>query len=212
MNEPRPFASLSPSLLARKGAARPAMRPQLQPLVFEGSQHFADPHLNEHYLDEHRLNDLGWNDMGEGHDEPAPTVASPSLGLTPLSAADVVSQNDCDLEAESEELAPAPTVVALAPEPVAPIAQEPALSPVQAQLAALAQSINATARLIRTPATANGRKAAFTLRLDADRHLRLRLASTLQRRSAQQLLTEALDRVLDEIPGLNGLARQMTQN
>ena len=28
MNDPRPFASLSSGLLARKGAARPAMRPQ----------------------------------------------------------------------------------------------------------------------------------------------------------------------------------------
>lgn len=32
MSEPKPFASLSPSLLARKGSARPAMRPQIQPL------------------------------------------------------------------------------------------------------------------------------------------------------------------------------------
>ena len=35
MSEPRPFASLSPSLLARKGSARPAMRPQLRPLAFD---------------------------------------------------------------------------------------------------------------------------------------------------------------------------------
>ena len=209
MNEPRPFASLSPSLLARKGAARPAMRPQLQPLVFEGSQHFGDP----------RLNDLGWNDMGEDHEEPAPPAAHQSLGLTPLSAADVDFENTCDLEAEAEEDAPAPVVLALAAEAassvgdvVPPAAGEaPVLSPVQVQLATLAQSINATARHTRAPVAAHGRKAAFTLRLDADRHLRLRLASTLQRRSAQQLLTEALDRVLDEIPGLNGLARQMAQ-
>ena len=43
MNEARPFASLSSGLLARKGAAKPAMRPQ----GFTGG-----------------FEDLGWNDMG----------------------------------------------------------------------------------------------------------------------------------------------------
>ncbi len=32
MSEPKTFASLGPSLLARKGGARPAMRPQLLPI------------------------------------------------------------------------------------------------------------------------------------------------------------------------------------
>ena len=45
--EPKPFASLSSGLLARKGAARPAMRPQ-----GFGGQAGAG------------LEDLGWNDMG----------------------------------------------------------------------------------------------------------------------------------------------------
>ena len=46
MNEPKPLASLSSGLLARKGAARPAMRPQ----------GFGQVGGN--------LEDLGWNDMG----------------------------------------------------------------------------------------------------------------------------------------------------
>ncbi|HEU4957973.1 MAG TPA: hypothetical protein VFT40_10150, partial [Sphingomicrobium sp.] len=46
MSEPKPFASLSSGLLARKGAARPAMRPQ----------GFGQIGGN--------LEDLGWNDMG----------------------------------------------------------------------------------------------------------------------------------------------------
>src|SRR5690606_16364988 len=45
-----------------------------------------------------------------------------------------------------------------------------------------------------------GRRAAFTLRLDANRHLKLRLASTVKNRSAQQLVTQALDKCLAEIP------------
>ena len=43
-------------------------------------------------------------------------------------------------------------------------------------------------------------KVAFTLRLDKDRHLKLRLASAVSNRSAQQLVTEALDRFLKTIP------------
>jgi len=45
-SEPKPFASLSSGLLARKGAARPAMRPQGFGQGAAG------------------LEDLGWNDMG----------------------------------------------------------------------------------------------------------------------------------------------------
>jgi hypothetical protein len=49
-------------------------------------------------------------------------------------------------------------------------------------------------------------KAAFTLRLDPDRHLKLRLACALSRRSAQLLVTEALDNFLDSLPELEALA------
>jgi hypothetical protein len=53
------------------------------------------------------------------------------------------------------------------------------------------------------------RRAAFTLRLDAKRHLKLRLASTVRNRSAQQLVTEALDRFLRDIPEIELLARNI---
>ena len=53
--EAKPFASLSSGLLARKGAARPAMRPQ-------GFSHYGQPG-----------DDLGWNDMGYDAPRPAPT-------------------------------------------------------------------------------------------------------------------------------------------
>lgn len=57
----------------------------------------------------------------------------------------------------------------------------------------------------RKPANA-GRKAAFTLRLNPERHLRLRLASAICARSSQQLVTEALDQFLKTIPELDALA------
>src|SRR5919202_1125430 len=62
MAEAKPFASLSSGLLARKGAAKPAMRPQ-------GFGSFGGS-----------LEDLGWNDMGQ----PAPEhVPSSVEALTP---------------------------------------------------------------------------------------------------------------------------------
>src|SRR5574339_91709 len=59
MGEPKAFASLSSGLLARKGAARPAMRPQ--GFGGQGSQTGSG------------LEDLGWNDMG--FEPPKPALA-----------------------------------------------------------------------------------------------------------------------------------------
>lgn len=139
MSEPKPYASLSSGLLARKGGAKPAMRPQ--------AYHFADPHPHE---------DLGWNDMG--HMNPHP-VAAPAV------------------------------------EPV------PAPSPVALQQAEIAESFAAPQPVIRS-VPGSKRKAAFTLRLDKERHLQLRLACALQHRSAQQVVTDALDSFLASMPEL----------
>ncbi len=49
-------------------------------------------------------------------------------------------------------------------------------------------------------------KAAFTLRLDPDRHLKLRLACAVDGRSAQQIVTTALDRLLEQMPELEAMA------
>lgn len=51
-------------------------------------------------------------------------------------------------------------------------------------------------------------KAAFTLRLDPDRHLKLRLACAVDGRSAQMLVTQALDKLLAEMPELDSLANR----
>jgi hypothetical protein len=52
-------------------------------------------------------------------------------------------------------------------------------------------------------------KAAFTLRLDPDRHLRLRLACAVTRASAQQIVTGALDEYLSSLPELEALAERV---
>lgn len=157
MSAVKPLASLSSSLLARKGAAKPAMRPQL--LVGSGE---AIPALTR---DEADLNDLGWNDLGEAD---AGQIEKP-----------IVVQ-------QQEALAQA----------VAPYELEPA--PRRRMKAG---------KEVRS-ALHEGRKAAFTLRLDHYRHLRLRLASTLEDRSAQAVVTEALDRYLAELPEVEALARR----
>jgi hypothetical protein len=173
MSEPKPFASLSPSLLARKGAARPAMRPQLLPLTAEDRQWMGFGPAAAADAD---ADDLGWNDHGED--------------LAPA--------------------APAGEVVAIAADAV----PEPSQPEVLRQIESLADMLKVPApaasahRRERGTALKEGRKAAFTLRLDAARHLRLRLACTLDNRSAQQIVVEALDRFLEAKPGLDDLARR----
>ena len=49
-------------------------------------------------------------------------------------------------------------------------------------------------------------KAAFTLRLDPERHFKLRLACAVNARSAQQLVTDALDHLLGDMPELESMA------
>lgn len=75
MAEPKPLASLSAGLLARKGAARPAMRRQAQTL---GLGNFGNQE------------DLGWNDMGydvDPHDSGFDQARSVDHGLSPMASA-----------------------------------------------------------------------------------------------------------------------------
>ena len=58
----------------------------------------------------------------------------------------------------------------------------------------------------RSAAGAKG-KAAFTLRLDPQRHLKLRLACAMDGRSAQQIVTDALDQLLERTPELDAMAQ-----
>ena len=150
MADPKPIASLSPTLLARTGGAKPAMRPQVSALLVSHDETEAHE-------------DLGWNDMGHDH------------------AHNHVVGGE-----------------------VVPIGRD--LPAVVRQQRAIASALGEE----RHSALANGRRAAFTLRLDGERHLKLRLACTLSGRSAQQLVTEALDRLLGDQPQIAELAAQVT--
>jgi hypothetical protein len=219
-SEPKPFASLSSGLLARKGAARPAMRPQ-----GFGGQTGAG------------LEDLGWNDMGfeapkpviaprdEAHDAfgeevlPHP-VRNPATGLTPIHSpvhdqhaeiADRFGASDADEEFADEEFADETAVPFEAPvaEFEAPIVEE-ARAPLLATRKPSAPAPAPAPRRAPQPRSAPGSKgkAAFTLRLDPDRHLKLRLACAVSSRSAQMLVIEALDGLLGQMPELEAMVEK----
>jgi hypothetical protein len=154
MAEAKPIASLSPTLLARKGGARPAIRS-------------AQPELTQ------------TEDAGEASRESATRRGRNQAG------AKVVTLNTVRI--------------------AAPAGKGNVLRRQRERLSE--QFANgAKPRQIASAASAKERPAAFTLRLDADRHLRLRLASALAGRSAQQLVVEALDSMLASLPELTAKA------
>lgn len=277
MSEPKPLASLSAGLLARKGAARPAMRRQ-------GLVH---PSLEGHVPNGFGHDDLGWNDMGydtdpahgesgEGHGHgayhgPLAGAVMPHVEDVPslnpdghgeieqhedatehqVSAVPEVVRQQTELgdrlraaedvaDDDSEPAAPEPerSVLATKPvragfsQPVAPEAVEPAEireampsepegrepeAPVanaaddapRANLESTDKPVaSVPERAVRqaVQSAAKGRRAAFTLRVDPERHLRLRLACAVSGKSAQQLVTEALDDLLTKLPEIEDLA------
>ena len=189
MSEPKPFASLGPTLLARKGAAKPAMRPQVQPIA-----NFERPLAASN--SDHADDDLGWNDMG--HEPGGEQQGGDVLALTPAPAnADAQAESDATDRATQAELdgEAMPEV----------LRQQEAI----ANRVAAASARQARKSAKRRSALEAGRRAAFTLRVDAERHLKLRLACTIRNLSAQQIVTEALDALLSDIPELDTLASQV---
>jgi hypothetical protein len=186
MTEPKPFASLSPSLLARKGSAKPAMRPQ----SFRFNNDSSGMAIAHESLD-----DLGWNDMGEDAAEPAAVSVAPvALHNAPIATLVIPPR----VVAQQEELAqhfetPMPEPVTVAPVIVQPAMIPPIVAPM-------------VAAPIARAAPGGKPKAAFTLRLDPERHLRLRLVCAVNHRSAQQVVTQALDEYLASQPENSRLA------
>lgn len=179
MNEARPYASLTGSLLARKGGAKPAMRPR--------------PFSSEQMLD-----DLGWDDMGDTFEGPAEHVPSSIAALTPAPRSTAAKEEPPLVHTQQRALAEH-----FAPDELA----KPELVPVPVAVVTMLQAPVRKARVPR--AIVSGKKAAFTLRLDADRHLRLRLANALTGQSSQHLVTAALDAFLETLPDVGTLARQL---
>lgn len=201
MAELKPIASLSGILLARKGAARPAMR---RPTM---TGHTGAAALAQ--------DDLGWNDMGYDVD-PDPNAPmdyehdiqgyNPLAGAVPEVKPEVRQQQERiaehfsfepevgfdALEAPVESAVSAMTVVTMTPEPpVKPVVKK----------------VKTDAPRSRARAVPGQKgKAAFTLRLDQERHLKLRLACAVRNKSAQNLVTDALDAFLESMPEIGQLA------
>lgn len=180
------FASLSPSLLARKGGAKPAMRPQHA--MMASMPHVAPSTFSGN---DETLEDLGWNDMGE---EFAPAPAEP-IYLTPAP-----HNPDAEAEAQANDRA--------AERQLNDPASDVRLPFVVEQQAELARAVAATHHT-DSKGHKPGKRVAFTLRLDAERHLKLKLASTINNCSAQQLVTEALDTLIAKMPEIETLAAQV---
>ncbi len=194
MSEPKPIAMLSGVLLARKGLARPAMRRPAAVLGTNGNTALAQ-------------DDLGWNDMGYDVD-PDPTTPMDYdhnfMGSNPLAAAvpDAKHQHDRladefeagfdSFEGEEPSADAGLTVVTMTPEPtVRPIDRS--------------RSTDAPRSKMRAKPGMKD-KAAFTLRLDGERHLKLRLACAIRHQSAQNLVTDALDAFLESMPEIGHMA------
>jgi hypothetical protein len=162
------------------------------------------------------LEDLGWNDMGfeppkpssaprdESHDAFGDDVvehprAHPT-GLTPVESP-VHSQ-----QAEIADRLGADDVDEEYDETAEPFEAEEDAAPVAVVVPVRAAAPKRTPR----PRSAPGSKAkaAFTLRLDPARHLKLRLACAVDGRSAQQIVTDALDRLLNDMPELDAMAEK----
>ncbi|RED15833.1 hypothetical protein DFR46_0840 [Parasphingopyxis lamellibrachiae] len=233
------FASLSSGLLARKGAAKPAMR----------RQGFINPEGNV-------TDDLGWNDMGletphpvngdgdyhgeaplpevrkqqeqlaeglgdadytpfepaeaqtfavpgeepEPQDEPTHTTNGHG-GLSPMEPSDAEPEPVAEIDEQIEE--PAPAVEAehgLRAHGESPLSVKKAdrIEPVE-------QNETAESHEPKEQDVPARQKVAFTLRLDKERHLKLRLASAVLNQSAQRLVTEALDQFLEQHPDVQAL-------
>ena len=218
--EAKPFASLSSGLLARKGAARPAMRPQGFTQTGSG------------------LEDLGWNDMGFEPPKPAEVVRDSSeifgddvvehprahpIGLSPVQSpvhdqqAELVERLRVSEEPEEEEIDETAELYETAElDETVELDETAELDETEAPEAETLPKLVVQPILVPAPAprraprprSAPGSKAraAFTLRLDPDRHLKLRLACAVDGRSAQQLVTDALDQLLERMPEVEGLA------
>ncbi|MEJ2408215.1 MAG: hypothetical protein P8Y58_05780 [Novosphingobium sp.] len=119
-----------------------------------------------------RTEDLGWNDWGQRENE----SRSPAPVLAPASVA-------------------VPEQAAVQPADIS----DREMPEVLRQIEQIAWRINQSVPPPQ-PAAKEGRRAAFTLRLDAERHFRLKMAGVVLNRSAQVLVTEALDKYLSEIP------------
>ncbi|WP_183114012.1 hypothetical protein [Sphingomonas sp. So64.6b] len=172
----------------------PPVLMQREVLKEEFEPSFATPVLDP------AMDDSFEDDSVEGHlEEDAPAFES-VLAVKPLRTVEKL------VAEQSVAEQPAPPEPAIAQAPAAAQVEDVVAEPAAPQPVTLPPA--RAARIARETRPKQG-KAAFTLRLNHDRHLRLRLASALTNRSAQLLVTEALDAFLNTLPEVAVLANQL---
>lgn len=213
MSEAKPFASLSSGLLARKGAAKPAMR---RPNI----------NVNPNIAQEDGQDDLGWNDMGYDVD-PDLSKETPSVkAVNPLEKAietpkpevkqqqDRIAEqlrisNEADIEKSSSKDAIDGMSVHQNEQPAG---QQIGLQNIDDKgLSSLKTKPAPRKSRVSKKSLKAKAKAAFTLRLDPERHLKLRLACAIENISAQKFVTDALDKKLSEMNQIDHLSGQIVE-
>ena len=206
----KPAARLTASLLARKGQAKPAMGPRstahLAP--HEPGGHGVDPAHGDDHIDplagmtapDANLPDANLEANGEQPDAaPASHPALPDPAPAPdAEADDQVGDNATPGNPEAD-------VIERALQRGRAHAEEGDFDehgePAPADFAAAAQPMHATPATTSRPdrrPVGSGARIAMTVRLDHERHHRLRVLSAHLNKSSQEILVEALDKFLDK--------------
>lgn len=212
MSDPKPFASLSSSLLARKGGAKPAMRRQ-------GYSNYPDDSSDD---PGETHEDLGWNDMGYDVDPDHDAHPIEHLHHNPLAGA--IPNPGAAVRQQQEEIAAKLGAKPTEDDAAETSKNEPVEAPVPLSISREVQPLAENSALLEAARTQSREtkksrpaiksrtrkaKTAFTLRLDPERHLKLRLATAVKNVSAQQLVTKAVDEYLKTIPELDDLAERV---
>ncbi|WP_168377335.1 hypothetical protein [Sphingomonas sp. Leaf343] len=142
-----------------------------------------------------------------------PAMRNQAFALSQAQPATAIGADDLGWNDMGGEASSVPVVAEALPVPTLPVPTPPVLTEratLRERLEIKPVSSATAARIGRDSAVQTRRgKAAFTLRLDAERHLRLRLASAVANRSAQALVADALDAFLNTMPEVEALIEQL---
>jgi hypothetical protein len=127
-----------------------------------------------------------------------------TLGSSPAHIADDLGWNDMGDEIAPDSSPVATQIASLKESLARDPAPQPESQPLEPKSAEVRQLFETSPRA--QPVLSSGRRSAFTLRIDDERHLRLRLLSAVSNQSAQQLLISALDALIEAHPDIDGIA------
>lgn len=230
MSEAKPFASLSSGLLARKGGAKPAMRrPSIESTPNYGTENGQDDlgwndmgyDVNPDLSNEAPAEKPLFNPLAKAVETPKPEVKQQQERIAAQLQVDAHPDLDEDFGSDNvgnQPIALHPNVDKTPANETVPAVQ-PTVDPVmlakpkrQATKAAASLNRPSVKSIAAKKTDTKKSKAAFTLRLDPERHLKLRLACAINNISAQKFVTEALDQKLSEMEDISQLSGQIAEN